>query len=488
MLKRFAGFGGLLLATFASSARAAGYYSGTHGARALGRAGAFAVKADDLSAMTLNPAGLARIQKTLLQAGNRMSYNAHSFTRAPTLDWGNLSAGVPPYVQFATVRNQQPWQVAGPLLGVASNLGLDGWGFALSAHAPAGIAREEFPMSGGQRYMMLRREALILDYTASAAFRHRGVFGIGLSLQWIHVPRLEYELVIDANQFPGDVNPINSELDMRAKLSGSDPFTVNAIVGAWYCPAEFLELGMSLQLVPTRIQAEGTLSVVPLSAEIKDEVVLRRDGEPANDVSLSLPLPVTARMGVRYRHVQAEIERFDVELDFVYESWSRVDRFAMQGDGLVANLLAQRLDVGSIQIDKHWRDTLSVQLGGDYALIPERFTLRGGLFYESAVADPSYVHVDFVSGPQLGGTLGTSAFVQGLELAAAYEYRHQPQLEVSEGRARVLQEVPGSQCESPFTDPDACHPQYLGQRAPAVNAGTYRAHSHVLSLDLLYRF
>jgi long-subunit fatty acid transport protein len=454
----------------------------------MGRAGAFAVKADDLSAVTLNPAGLARMRKTLLQAGNRMSYNAHSFTRAPTLDWGNLNAGVPPYVQFATVHNQQPWQVVGPLLGVASDLGLDGWGFALSAHAPAGTARQEFPVSGGQRYMMLRREALILDYSASAAFSHREMFSIGLSLQWISVPRLEYELVIDANQFPGDVNPVSSELDMRAKLAGSDPFTVNAIVGAWYRPAEFLELGVSLQLVPTRIEAEGTLSVVPLSPEIQDEVVLRRDGEPANDVSLSLPLPLTARMGVRYRHLRASVETFDLELDLVYESWSRVERFVMQGNGLIANLLAQRLDVGSIQIDKHWRDTLSVQLGGDYAPIPDRFTLRGGMFYESAVADPSYAHVDFVSGPQLGGSLGTSIFVQELELAVAYEYRHQPKVAVSEGRARVLQEAPGSQCEPPFTDPDTCHPQYLGQRAPAVNAGTYRAHSHVLSLDLLYRF
>jgi hypothetical protein len=275
---------------------------------------------------------------------------------------------------------------------------------------------------------------------------------------------------------------------MRAKLAGSDPFTLNAIVGAWYRPAPFLELGVSLQVVPTSIQAEGTLSVVPLSPEIEDEVVLRRDGEPANDVSLSLPLPLTARLGVRYRHLRAEVETFDVELDVVYESWSRVERFAMQGEGLVANLLAQRLDVGSIEIDKYWQDTLSVQLGGDYALIPDVFTLRSGLFFESAVADPSYAHVDFVSGPQLGGSLGTSVFAHGLELAVAYEYRHQAKLEVGEGQARVLQEVPGSQCEAPFTDPDSCHPAYLGQRAPAVNAGAYRAHSHALSLDLLYRF
>jgi long-subunit fatty acid transport protein len=479
--------GSLILAA-PSPARAGGYFSGTSGARAMGRAGAFTVKADDLSAVTFNPAGLARLRATLIQGGNRFSYNAHSFTRAPTLDWGNTEAGVPPYVEFASVDNERPWQLLSPILGVASSLGLHDWGFALAAHAPPGISRQEFPVDGGQRYMMLSREAVILDYTASAAWKYRDVFGVGLSLQWIAVPRLSYELVIDANQFPGEVNPVNSELDMRARLSGSDPFTANAIVGAWYRPVEFLELGASLQFIPTSIETESTLSVVPLSPEIDEVVQLRRDGEPANDVGLSLPLPLTARLGIRYRHLRGSTELFDVELDVGYESWSRVEHFAMEGDGLIANLLAQRLDVGSIQIEKRWRDTVSVQLGGDVAVIPERFTLRGGLFYESATADESYAHVDFASGQQLGGTLGLSIFAQGLELAIAYEYRHQPQLDVGEADARVLQEVPGSQCLPPFTNPDTCHPQYLGRGAPAVNAGTYLAHSHVMALDLLYRF
>jgi hypothetical protein len=227
---------------------------------------------------------------------------------------------------------------------------------------------------------------------------------------------------------------------------------------------------------------------VPLSPEIDDPVVLRRDGALASDVSLSLPLPIMARAAIRYRHVRAERELFDLELDVGYESWSRVERFIMDGDGLVANLLAQRLDVGRIEIEKRWRDTVSVRLGGDYAALAQLLTLRGGLFYESALADPGYAHVDFVSGAQLGGALGASLFVLGLEIALAYQYRHQPAVTVTEAQARVFQEVPGTQCRAPFTDPDACHPQYLGRPAPPVNAGTYRAHSHALSLDLLHRF
>lgn len=465
-----------------------GYYNGSKGARAAGRAGAFTARADDLSAAAFNPAGLARIESTTLQVGNRFSYNAHSFTRAPTLDFGNTQGGVPPYVEFATVENSRPWQLLDPLLGVATNFGLRDWGFGLFAYAPAGVGRQEFPVDGGQRYMMVSREAIIVNYTASAAFKQGDGFGVGASLHWISVPRLSYELVIDGNQFPGDVNPVSSELDMLSKITGSDPFTLNAVLGAWWRPAPFLELGISAQVVPTEIQTESTLSVKPLSPQITEEVQLRRQGEPADDVQLTLPLPLTARAGVRYRHLQGGEELFDIELDAVYETWSRVERFVVDGDGLSAHLLAQRIDIGRIEVEKEWRDTLGLHLGGDYAVLPRRLIVRGGIFYETAVAEPAYANVDFASGQQLGGALGASLFFRGLELVLAYEYRHQPAVGVSEGDARVYQEVPGSQCRPPYTDPNTCHEQYLGQPSPAVNAGTYRAHSHIASLDVLYRF
>lgn len=491
-MRRRAAFAVLaLFAAVAVAARAradGGYFSGTTGARAAGRAGAFAARADDLSAVMFNPAGLALLRTSLIHGGNRFSYNAHSFERKATLDWGDVDNGVPPYVRFAEVENEEPWQLLEPLLGVASTLGVRDFGFALSAYAPAGVGRIEFPVDGGQRYMMVGREAVIVSYNASAAWHATDTVAIGATVQWLHVPKLRYRLVIDASPFPGDVNPVTSELDMLATVSGSDPFTLNAILGAWFRPLPFLALGVSAQVIPTAIETESTLHIDALSPEIDEQVVLRREGERADDVRLILPLPVTARAGARYLHLRGGRELFDVELDLVYESWSRVSRFTVDGDGLVANLLAQRVDVGRIEIEKQWRDTIGVHLGGDYAVLADALTVRGGLFYESAVADRSYAHVDFAGGQQLGGALGASLFVLGVEVAVGYQYRHQPAVSVSEAQARVFQEVPASQCRAPFTDPDLCHPQYRGRPAPPVNAGLHRAHAHGVSLDVLYRF
>ena len=79
-----------------------------------------------------NPARLAQLGRGILQIGNRFSYNGLSYTRDPTLDWGRLENGVPPYVEFAPVHNQEPWQLLDPLIGFASNFGLRDWDVSVS--------------------------------------------------------------------------------------------------------------------------------------------------------------------------------------------------------------------------------------------------------------------------------------------------------------------------------------------------------------------
>lgn len=477
-----------LLPSVALKAHAGGYYSGTKGARAAGRAGAFSVKADDLTAVSLNPAGLSRIEGTLLHVGNRFSRNMMSFTREPTLDYGNLEMGVAPPVEFAPSENGAPWQPLDPLLGVASSLGLERWVFALSVIAPPGVAREEFAVDGGQRYLMVEREGIMLDIAASAAFRLGDDIGVGASLIWRAVPRIDYALVVDAVPFPGEANPVSSEFDMLARTRGSDPFVPGVVLGAWYRPARFLELGASATLWLADIHTSSRLTIDPLSPEIDDEVVLRRDANFADDVSLSLPLAHSARLGVRYRHLEGARELFDVEVDVVYEAWSSVDRFTLDSNGLIATLLSQRIEIEQIQIEKQWQDTWSLHLGGDVNVLPGLLTARAGVAYETAVADRRYAHVDFPSGSQWGGALGASLFFSDVELALAYDFRRQSQVEVSEAEARVYQEVPSTSCAAPYTDPDLCNPAYAGQPSPTVNGGTYSAHSHMASLDLIYRF
>ena len=81
------------------------------------------------------------------------------------------------------------------------------------------------------------------------------------------MPRLDYSLVIDGSPFAGAANPVASPLDMTAATTGSDLFTFNAILGAWYRPVPFLQFGLAGQVVPTSIETKSTLAVTPLNIQ-----------------------------------------------------------------------------------------------------------------------------------------------------------------------------------------------------------------------------
>lgn len=463
-----------------------GYYGGALGARAAGRSGAFAARADDPSAVSYNPAGLAQIEGTVVMVGNQMSRNDYSFTRAPTLDWGHTQNGVAPTVSFSKASNSHPWQALEPLVAVASNLGLRDWGFALAALAPTGVSREDFARGGGQRYMMESREAIFLDYAASAAWKYSDLFGVGATFEWIQVPRLNYSLVIDGSPFAGAANPVSSSVDMLASTSGSDPFTANAIVGAWVRPRPSWQFALAGQIVPAHVVTKSRLDVVPLDSTM-GTLVLTRDGVPANDVNVTLPLPLTARAAGRYRGLSDGREVFDIELDVEYQTWSRVNQFTVDTHGLDATILGTTVNLGQIKIPKQWRDTVTLMVGGDWNIVANHVALRGGAFYQSAVADSAYANVDFPGGRMLGGSVGASVRFERWEIVAAYQLRYQPQVTVAERDGRVYQQVPASACRPPYADATSCNPHYLGQPAPAVNAGTYDAASHLLSVALLYQ-
>ena len=485
-MKSPAGLAALLLAaTIASPAFAdGGYYQGALGARAAGRGGAFVARADDVTAVSINPAGLADLDGTVIQVGNQFAYNSYDYTRAPTIDYGQTPPPAQP-TTFDKVHNGTPWQAALPFIGVSSRLGLRDWAFALAAFAPPGISKEQFPESGGQRYMMVDREAIILNYAASAAWRFHDLFGVGVTLEWIAVPRLDYSLVINANPAQGAVNPVSSMYDILAQTTGSDPFTFNAIVGAWFRPAPSLQFGLAGQVVPANIVTHSTLTLTALDPALLGTISTGRNGNFANDVTVTLPLPLLVRGGGRYRHLAAGRELFDIELDVEYETWSRVKAFTVEstvdGHALVAtpsSAAGSPVTIGTITVPKQWNDVLSVKLGGDFNLVPERWTLRAGLYYETAAAPSAYANVDFPAGAQLGGALGASLLLQRWEVALTYQLRYQPSFTVAEADARVYQQTPGGSCTAPSTDPNVCN----------VNAGTYAATSHLVSLAVVYRY
>jgi long-chain fatty acid transport protein len=461
------GFGAALTTLFMSSTAAAGgYFIGPIGGQAVGRGGAFTAKANDLSAAYYNPAGFALIKGTRLQLDNKFSYNTVEYQREPVFDGRSMTT-----VTFAPVTNTPKFQPLDPLLGVATDFGLSDFAFALVAYANSGISKMQFPEDGGQRYMMTERNGLFVNYSLNAAWRPIPKLAIGVNAQVVAVPELSYQLVVNGGGRLDIIYPVTNTYDVLATVQGKDLFTLNAIIGAWYQASPSIELGLSAQVLPSKIATEGPISVRFTDPNITlPQPTVERDGVPANGVSIELPLPQWVRLGGRYVSRDGSgAEIFDLELDLVYERWSAAERFTVITNDLDVES-ATTVPLGTINVEKQWQDVFGVNLGADYAVL-ENLDVRAGGYYETAVSKPEYTNVDFATGQQIGLTAGATLALGGLSVSLGYEYRFQPDVTTTTASGQVRQVVP--------SQPNA---------GPVVNGGTYRSNSHSAILGLGYRF
>ena len=241
---------------------------------------------------------------------------------------------------------------------MSSRLGLRDWAFALAAFAPPGISKEQFPENGGQRYMMVDREAIILNYAASAAWKFHDLFGVGVTLEWIAVPRLDYSLVINANPAPGAANPVSSPLRHPGadnRLGSASPSTRSWAPGSARRRRCSSACGAGL---PANIVTHSTLALTgPRSGDAGLTITTVRERRPANDVTVKLPLPMLVRGGGRYRYLAGGRELFDLELDVEYETWSRANAFTVDSQRARRQRAAEASTspIGTITVPKQWR-------------------------------------------------------------------------------------------------------------------------------------
>lgn len=411
---------------------AAGLELPDHGARALGRGGAFTARADDLTAVALNPGALSRFAGAHLTYSHNIIWGHVAFTRAESQIPETIDYGDDP---FATVENEEPFFPLGVMLAGGHDFGLEDWYFALSVYGPNAAGGIEYPVTGGQRYMLTSFEAATVFYGLSAAYGSE-TWGAGATVQYAHMPFLRYSLVVDG-QPGGELNPYASSSDVQAIMDVSDDFSMSAIVGAWWRPSPIFEIGVAGRVVPVYFDAEGDIRLenVPGQTQFTDEQLVIQNGSAAVDVVL----PPTARLGLRYRNLEGDTERFDLELDVVYEAWSMVEAFEIDLEGqigLLADAPAQ-----DVVIEKRWQDTLSVRLGGSYNVVPDAFGLSLGGFWEQGATPLNYSSLDFLSFDRLGvaaGLFGSIPIGESaeLDLVASYSHVFQDDREVSESTLR----------------------------------------------------
>ncbi|MCA9694337.1 MAG: outer membrane protein transport protein, partial [Myxococcales bacterium] len=444
---------------WAGTAQAGGFEIPDHGARAVGRGGAFAVGVDDLTALHYNPGALARLGGTRFLYTHNLIFHNTTFQRATLSDvWGD-DAGT----GFDLATNDQKLFPLGMFAVLASDFGLKNWMFAAGVYGPSSVGKHEYPDYGPQSFMLTKMEAILVYYSLAVAWQLPKKFGIGVTFQYVDTPLMRYGLVTDSRAIP-QLSPLPDaeSTQLITTMELKDRFGLTAIVGLWGRPHPAIELGVSGRVIPVDMNLKGGLTTDKESL-ISDEV----------SATMNFTLPVQLRGGVRYLHERKGRELFDIELDLFWENWGTLKAYNIMFEGSINGQPIQDLT-----IEKRWRDTFSVRLGGDVNLLDDHLSLRAGGFFENGASHRDYAHLDFPSFNRGGIGGGITGSVKGISLTVGYMHIFQQTQELTELSAKTFQQRPLAPC------PDRCD----GLSGVPASAGTFRSRFDMLGVSIDFHF
>lgn len=460
--------GSLLAVAVAPGARAGGFEIPDNGTFALGRGGAFIVRADDPTALILNPGGLSRLSGTHILLNHVLIWENARFTRQPTDLPQGQDYGFDP---TAPVENERPLFPLGAMFIATTDFGLDNWTFAAGVYGPSAHGSKEYPVDGGQRYMLTKLDSVLLYANLAVAYGVDEHWGVGLTLQYAMAPKVKLQLVADGSP-GGQLNAYYSGNDVEAVIDMKDMTSFSAIAGAWFRIVPEIEVALSGRIIPAKFNLEGdiTLENVPGQTQFSDA-----QREITNSsASMDITVPPSARAGVRYRHLDGEREVFDVELDVVYEAWSLMENYNVDLNGEIQ--LFTGAPAPDTQIAKRWKDTVSVRLGGTVNLLDDMLQLSLGGYYETGAVPKNYEHLDFLSFDRVGLGFGVRGAVGPVRLSASYAHVFQEDRKVDERYAKVYQVRPIDPC--PGCDGNA------GWSGVPANAGKFESSYDMLAFGL----
>lgn len=409
----------------------------------------------DLTALYYNPGALARIRGTHVLYNHNLIFHQASFQRATLSEvWGAESG-----TRFDRVEDGERLAAFNPFAVVASDFGLDSWTFAAGVFGPSAVGRHDYPDYGPQAFMMTDMDIVIAYYSLAAAWQIPRRFGVGVTVQYVDLSRLDYGLVADG-AVAEDLNPIpdSDSTQLVTKLELRDRTAATALVGLWGRPHPNIELGLGGRLIPVFWQLEGGVAT--------DKPTLVTDDL---HVEMPLTLPAQVRWGARYVRERHRRELFDIELDFVWENYSAIEAYEISMEGRISGQ-----EVEDMRVDKDWRDTCSVRLGGDVHLLDGHLSLRAGGLWESGASPESSSHLDFPSFMRGGIAAGVSGGHRGVHVTVGYMHIFQEGREVTELAGKALQQRPLAPC------PGGC----AGLTGVPANAGVFASSYDVLGLGL----
>jgi len=231
--------------------------------------------------------------------------------------------------------------------------------------------------------------------------------------------------------------------DIKATASGWDAFIPGFVASVFWSPSDRFDLSGWFRWSDSIRSTVDLYLQAPYykGAGVNDQAVVSDHKEVGN---MELPIPMEARIGVRYRHPlkggQSQgwlarkrgtvrdpmaTEVFDIELNLTWAHNSAVENLTLRFPNQV-EVLGEHGPVGFVPENsdqpRQWKDVLGVRLGGDWVVIPDFLALRAGVFFESRGVDPEYLSLDFHPSEKLGWGGGGTIRLGHFDISVAYQH------------------------------------------------------------------
>ncbi len=405
--------------------------------------GAFRGVANDWSALSYNPAGLAFLEKSEFNAtlgtySPRLGYDPN--VSANGIDLGYLAADTSGELHST----DDIWPVPSMAIAMAPKEG-SSWAWGVGVLWPYDVNYQwdlfRSPLGYNTDYEFNTKKNFhtdmdVLDVHPTIARRMSDNFSLGIGVSIARGDVVYRRVMSFDNNLDDQLDdyPINNFYgDYRMEGNG---IGIGANLGVLWKASDKLTVGFSGQ-TPISISMDGTAEMSmawPINAQrrsieadlfperetsffvgVNDEVASEQSYFKQNyEYDLELPASIGAGLGI------AASDRLLLALDLNMTFWSAVETWQVtfSGDGLGTGIGS----LSSLTVPFGWKDQIRVATGAEY-MAKENMAVRGGFYYDGGAAVDSTFTPNFPDvGDRIGLTAGISYMISpSWELSAAQE-------------------------------------------------------------------
>jgi long-chain fatty acid transport protein len=413
----------------------------------------------EASNVYVNPAGLAGLEGTAVEAGTLFIHPRHEFSGAS----GGESA--------------EAWYVV-PHAYVGHGAG-NGWAYGLGIYAPFGLGTD-WDRDWDGRYVSTFAELQTIVVNPSVAYQVDERWRLGAGIRY-YTAEADIRKQVDSGLvlFGQTGNPAliaDPTLDSGFAIQG-DGDGWGFDLGAQFAPTPAVELGLHVVSGVTldfdgtaRFSHSADTDLVNLGGGVTGLDYLSAAMPGSQGGSTSLELPWIVQIGALV-HLD---ERWDLTLQADYNRWSSYEQLVVHlDDGLPADQIVS---------NKQWDDAFTLRAGATCALNP-RWDLRFGLAYDTTPVPDETFDPQLPDGDRVLTGLGAAYHHGGLTLDLSYMY-----LAIASRSKDNLVGYQDMTSDGAVTAADQVILDGLVAGGYPTGSGRYEGDVHIIALGLNYQF